>query len=206
MSIALAPLSRLTVSLLVQHLRLQPQICLAHKWIGLELCGHAGEPDVSYFEQIGTVNEIEELLHVLLNNQYRQALPTDPAHEIEYLLHDQWRKSGRGLVEQQQLRPRHQRTCDRAHLLLAARQRAGELVAPFREAREQLVDPAEALGEMFPRLRYIGADAQILLDTQFWKQPAVFRHLGNAARDDAEGWHVVERAPLECEPIGAPGQ
>ena len=33
----------------------------------------------------------------------------------------------------------------RHHLLLAARQRAGDLVAPFLDAREQRIDPLEVL-------------------------------------------------------------
>ena len=43
----------------------------------------------------------------------------------EDLLGQHRREAHRGLVEQQQLRARHQRAADRQHLLLSARQRAG---------------------------------------------------------------------------------
>ena len=49
------------------------------------------------------------------------------AQDLEQLLDDQRREAERGLVEQHQARPQHQRAADRQHLLLAARQRAGLL-------------------------------------------------------------------------------
>ena len=49
----------------------------------------------------------------------------------------------RRLVEQQQLRPAHQRAADGQHLLLAAGQRAGQLRAALLQARKQVVDALE---------------------------------------------------------------
>jgi hypothetical protein len=41
-------------------------------------------------------------------------------HDLEDLFDDLGREAHRGLVEQDQLRARHQRTADHAHLLFAA--------------------------------------------------------------------------------------
>ena len=85
------------------------------------------KPDAADFEQIGAVDDLEHLLDVLLDDEHGEALCADAAHELEDLLDDERREARRGLVHQQHLRLRHQRAADRAHLLLAARQRAGEL-------------------------------------------------------------------------------
>ena len=57
---------------------------------------------------------------------------------VEDVLDDQRRKAERRLVEQQQARLAHQRARDRQHLLLAARQGAGQLVLALLQAREAL--------------------------------------------------------------------
>ena len=54
----------------------------------------------------------------------------------------------RRLVEQQQLRPRHQRAADRAHLLLAAGHRAGLLARALLQPREELEDAVEVLADL----------------------------------------------------------
>src|ERR1700730_5985011 len=61
---------------------------------------------------------------------------------------DRQRGEARGrLIHEQKLWARHEGTTDRAHLLLAAGERAGELAAPLLETREELEDPVEPLGE-----------------------------------------------------------
>ena len=63
------------------------------------------------------------------------------------VLHDERREAERGLVEEQQLRPRHQRAGERQHLLLAAGQRAGLLVHALAQDREEVVDALAVLGD-----------------------------------------------------------
>ena len=57
---------------------------------------------------------------------------------------DDRRKTGRRLVEQQPLRPRHQRQPKRKHLLLASGHRACALGAPLVEHRKQMEDGGES--------------------------------------------------------------
>ena len=144
------------------------------------------ELDGADLEQIGAVDDVEHLLHVLLDDQHGQPLGADLADEIEHLLHHERREPGRRLVHQQHLRLRHQRAADRAHLLLAARHGAGRLRAAVLQPRKEAVDLVELLGEARARRRDEGADAQILLDRQPRKQPAVLRHMGDAVLDDVD--------------------
>jgi hypothetical protein len=112
-----------------------------------QLLGAAARADRAGLEQMGAVDDPQHLVDVLLDDQHRQPAGADAFEEGEDLLHDNRRETRRGFVEQQEPRLRHQRATDRAHLLLAAGQRSGELPAPLFEAREELVDKGEAVAE-----------------------------------------------------------
>src|SRR5579859_3394973 len=141
--------------------------------------------DRAGFEQIGAVDDLQYLPDILLDDQHGEAQFADMAQEREHLLDNDRREAGGGFVEQEELRLRHQCPADRAHLLLAARQRAGELAAPLFEAREEVVDEGETLAEFGARGANEGADAQIVLDAHARKEPAVFRDMRDAELDDA---------------------
>ena len=83
------------------------------------------------------MREPQRVEGVLLDEEHGQALArVELGDDLEDLLDDERREPERGLVEQQQLRPAHQRARDGEHLLLAARQRAAALVQALLEARE----------------------------------------------------------------------
>src|SRR5207244_10478910 len=89
----------------------------------------------------------------------------ETSHDLEDLLDDLRGKPHRRLVEQDHLRPRHQRAADRAHLLLAARRIAGKGIAALGEAREIAVDLVEvAVDGSMAVTAGEGAGAQVLLD------------------------------------------
>ena len=69
----------------------------------------------------------------------------DGAQDAENLLHHQRRQAEGRLVQQQQLRPQHQRARDREHLLLAAGQRARLLAQALLQAREIAEDALKIL-------------------------------------------------------------
>jgi hypothetical protein len=105
------------------------------------------------------------------------------------------RQSERRLVEQQQLRLRHQRAADRDHLLLAAGEcarRRVELVAHGREQR------ADALERAFAAPR---GQAQVAADLQFSRtvmpreQPPTFRHDRDPGGAEAMGGDAVISQP-----------
>src|SRR6266545_4431865 len=69
---------------------------------------------------------------------------------------------------------------DRHHLLLAARQRPGFLILPFRQAREELIDAIEILPHRFA-VRAIGAlegpHLQVFEQTHAWEETPPLRRL-----------------------------
>src|SRR5262249_28376817 len=93
---------------------------------------------------------------------------------------------------------------DRAHLLLAARERAGGLVSPLPQLRKKLVNPRKLLGEMVARRGDEGADPQVVLDAEPWKQPSIFRNMGAYVLDDAMGGTpTIERPSRVMAPAKA---
>src|ERR1700674_2003777 len=183
-------------------IRSQPHIGAADQIVVLELGRGAGQPDAPDLEQVGAVDDVEHLGDVLLDDEHGETLGADATDEIEHLLDDQGGETCGRLVHQQEFRARHQGAADGDHLLLAARQGAGELARALREPREQVIDPGESLREQPARLRDEGADAQIVLDGELGKQPAVFRHMRDAALDDAMRRQAGERRALEGQRPG----
>src|SRR5262249_57685875 len=127
----------------------------------------------------------------------REALRGNAADQIEHLLHDQRSETGGRLIHQEKPGPRHQRATDRAHLLLTARERAGGLASPLAQLRKELIDPRKLLGKMAARGGDEGADPQVVLDAEPWKQPPIFRNMGNSVLDDAVRGSAGDRAPVE---------
>jgi len=56
--------------------------------------------DAADLQQIGAVDDVEHLRHVLLDDEHGQPLGADAMDEIEHLLHDQRRQPGGRLVHQ----------------------------------------------------------------------------------------------------------
>src|SRR5215218_7107291 len=92
------------------------------------------ERDTADLDEVRARGDVQRDVCVLLDDEHGQAsrlvqLP----HEPEELAYDQRREPERGLVEEEQARPRHQRTLERKHLLLAARERSRLLVTALLE-------------------------------------------------------------------------
>ena len=93
------------------------------------------------------------------------------------------------LVEQDDLRLQHHGARDGEHLLLAARQRAAGLIAPFRQHREigeHLVEQRAAL--VLGNAVAVEAGAQVLHHREQAEDAAVLRHIA-----DAEAGELVRR-------------
>ena len=162
-----------------------PKIGLPDRVVGQHLARRAGGADRACLQQIGAIDHLQHLLHVLLDDQYGQAAGADSLHQFEHHLHHDRREPGRGFIEQKQFRIRHQRAADRAHLLLAARHGAGHLMAALLHARKQIEHERQPLVVAGARLRHEGAHLEIVFHRQARKQPAVLRHVGDAEADDA---------------------
>jgi hypothetical protein len=80
------------------------------------------------------VAHVERSRCVLLNHEDSRARRANLGDDLERALDDVRREAERGLIEQDELRPRHQRAADCKHLLLAPRQRSARLQSPLRQA------------------------------------------------------------------------
>src|SRR5690606_19115698 len=86
------------------------------------LAAAARERDRSVHHHVSAMRQLERVEGGLLDEKDGKLLARiEHADRSKDLPHNQWREAQRGLVEQQQPRPAHQRACNREHLLFAAR-------------------------------------------------------------------------------------
>ena len=95
--------------------------------------------DAAVGKHDAAVGDLERHRHVLLDQQDGEAFLAQRGDQVEDLLHHLGRKPERGLVEQQELGPRHQGAGDGEHLLLAARQEAGLLARALAQDRKAVL-------------------------------------------------------------------
>src|SRR5712691_164644 len=105
----------------------ETEIRLLHVGARPEALPRPLEHDPPVLEHVASVRELERKRHVLLDEHDRHAVAIDPPQSVEDELHRHRRQSEARLVQQKEARARHEPAPDRAHLLLAARQRPGEL-------------------------------------------------------------------------------
>ena len=86
-----------------------------------------------------------------------------------------------GSSSSSRLRPGHQRPGDREHLLLAAAQAAGRLVAPLRQPREVLEPAVDVGGDPSAVAPAVRAEAQVLRHRQPGERAAALGHVRDAA-------------------------
>ena len=102
-------------------------------------------PLLAVGEHDGRVGDAERELHVLLDQDDRRAgLVGDPPDDRQQRLDDHRGETHRQLVDEQHLRPLHQRSTDRELLLLTAGEQAGVDLEPLRQPGEQVVDLLDA--------------------------------------------------------------
>src|SRR5689334_14779094 len=65
-----------------------PHVRLADIVAGGKLGGGAGGLDAADLEQIGPIDDLQHLAHVLLDDQHGVAFGADAAHEVEHLDYD----------------------------------------------------------------------------------------------------------------------
>ena len=134
-------------------------------------------------DHVGVLGDRERLRHVLLDEQHRDALVADPPHLCEQLVEHLRREAEGGFVEHQQARASHERAPDREHLLLAAAHRAGELVAPLFETREQAEHLAHPRLALVPRGE-VTAELEVLAHRHLREELPPLRHQREPLRHD----------------------
>ena len=103
------------------------------------------------------------------------------------LLHHDRREAHGGLVEHEQLGLGHQRAAHGEHLLLAAGEGAGGLLAAFSEDREEVVGALDVLLDARLVVAEEGAELEVLLDRQPGEDVPSLGGVGEAEGDDLVG-------------------
>ena len=106
--------------------------------------GRSSRSDVGSFEahlallhEHGAFGQVQRHVDGLFDQHDRRAACVDLLHDFEELGDDRRRETERQFVDHQQPRASHQRGTEGEHLLLAARQVAGQLALATLEDREQ---------------------------------------------------------------------
>src|SRR5918911_1271068 len=94
--------------------------------------------DAAAGEYIDIVRDLKRQRQVLLYQENRQPLGLEIGDRPAHLPHEKWRQPLGGLVHQEEVWVRHQRSSDRQHLLLAAGELASAAVATLAQPREEL--------------------------------------------------------------------
>jgi hypothetical protein len=112
------------------------------------------------------------------------------------------REPHRRLVEHEQVGRGGKPATDRQHLLLAARQRAGELVATLAENWKQLQDHRQQLGAAGATIGGVGAHVEVFHHRHRREHLAAFRHVGDAQMRALGRRHGQEIAAVVADLAG----
>ncbi len=151
---------------------------------------------------IGPVGDAQRRAGVLFNQQNCSAGIAQALDLLEHLLNDQWRKTERRLIEQKELRRRHQAAGDRQHLLLAAAHGPRRLPPPLLQDRKTDVLLGQAMPVLRARRGHERTDQQVLLNRHRPEQLTPFRDEADAEPNDLLGAQLADVVSVERE---APG-
>ena len=145
---------------------------------------------------------------VLLDEQDREPLLLEELERLDQPLDDGRRETFRRLVHHEDLRIRDERTSDREHLLLAARELCAAVPLPFTEPREEVVDALARPLAVAVRRRPSASDSQVLVDGERRKEPATLRHVADsrAARSCATRHRRARRRRSGSSPAARGGE
>src|SRR3989454_3646388 len=156
----------------------------ANEVVAEQLRRRPAEDDATGLHHVAAVGHPEGKVRVLLDHEHRGTAPPDVGDDLEGRLHQGRCEAERGLVEQDQPRPRHQRAGDREHLLLAARERARHLPPPISEDRELGGDALEVLVHSAAVAPHIRSYLEILQDREMGKDATSLGTVGDARGED----------------------
>src|SRR3984957_19741115 len=143
----------------------------------VELARRAGVDDPALAEQVDGGGDSEDTVGVLLDDQQRGAFRGDVLEEREDAVDDHRREAKRCFVDENNARPREVRAHEGEHLLLAATERARELVTALGQLRELLGGPVEDLCHGYPAGRL---QQQVLAHAERREDAAAFEDVADA--------------------------
>src|SRR5438094_941350 len=161
-----------------------PQVLVELGDAEADLGRRALEDDAPAVEDDDVVGDVEDQLGVLLHEDDGEPLGLEATDRRHHLGHDLRRQSFRGLVHQQHPGVRHQRAGDREHLLLAARERNGDLVPALAQAWEERRHGVERPQHRQVTARPASGHREILAHGEALEDPAALGHERDAVGGD----------------------
>ena len=155
------------------------------------------ENDLARLDDIAIIGDLQREEGVLLDEQHRHALFADFDDRVENLLHEDRSKSHARFVKEQNSRVRHKPAADRQHLLLASRQRAGDLAKTLLEDREHVEDMGLLVGDPFLVVVEKCPDLKVLGHREPAENTPAFRHLDDALGHDRMRRKIPQRLAVE---------
>ena len=140
----------------------------------------AFQGDSAGFEQISAVAHLERCIGVLFNHEHGRPLRANALNDLERALDDVRSEPERRLVEQDELRTGHERAADRKHLLLAARERSGDLGAAFGKHGEAFENTSHVCSDAARIGSQKAAHLQIFLHGHLGEDVPPFRRVCDA--------------------------
>src|SRR2546427_705954 len=153
--------------------------------------------DLALLEHEGVVGDLEGLPRVLLDQEDGRPALVDRPDDPEELLDQKGCQPEGRLVEQQELRPAHQRPAHREHRLLATRHRGRLLPPALGEPREEPVHVLATRGDVGRRPLDEGAHPEVLLDGHLREDAAPLGHDPDAELHDLVGTEPVDARSRE---------
>src|SRR3954447_26587725 len=179
------------------------EVGLAHLLVLAQRPCRVGERDPARLEDVAARGDVEGHQRVLLDEEDRRALLVDLHDDLEDPLDEDRRETHRWLVEEEQLRPGHERAAHRDHLLLAAGERPRALRAPLEQPREELVDALEVLLDAGAVGALERAHLEVLEHAHAREEAPSLRRLRDSQLDDLVRGVADDRAALEADVAGA---
>ncbi len=152
-----------------------------------------GNPPV--LQHVSIIRHVQRGGRELLHQQHRDSFVLQPRDDPEHFFHQDGRQAHRRFVQQHQFRIQHHGAGHGQHLLFAAGQRAGQLVAAFLQAREQVHGAAQvglhvAFGPAARQARK-GAQQQVVGHRQGREHPPSLGRVRQPQPRDAVGFEPV---------------
>ncbi len=154
---------------------------------------------MAVLQHVTAIGELQRLVGVLLDEEDGHSLFTQLFNGVEDLLNDNWRKTQRRFIQQQQARLAHQGAADRQHLLLTAGHGPRTLNTTLPQAREEFVHQLDT-GLILVAVSEEAAHRQVLFHRHAREDATPFRDYRHRFTHDSGGLPVGDVFAIKHNP------
>jgi|GEM_PF-7054808 len=149
--------------------------------MALELVRWPIKHEPAVLQHVRAVTDFQHLLHVLLNEEDRHSRLGNSPNGCHHLLYQKRGKPDARLIHDQHLGGEHQRSGNRHHLLLAARELPRGRISLGHQVRKQLGDSLETLCPLRFGSRQVSAEHEVFINRHVGEQLTAHRHVRQAS-------------------------